>query len=211
MALYRVRHCSVYVNSKKIATSTGGSLEMSGNDEDQVTDEGWSGASDGAITSKLNLDTIVPVTGELKALRTAFLNKQYVKDYQQAFNEAAKWCAENAPTENPHIFLKNVNIRLQIWCVARAVCDPNDIRQAYFERGDEQVEESLRPEGVKYLFDAFETLHLEESVVAPWANDDEVLDLVSILAANTQLPALPDAKQARCRRLIRHLLDTLTQ
>lgn len=134
-----------------------------------------------------------------------------VKDYQQAFNEAAKWCAENAPTENPHIFLKNVNIRLQIWCVARAVCDPNDIRQAYFERGDEQVEESLRPEGVKYLFDAFETLHLEESVVAPWANDDEVLDLVSILAANTQLPALPDAKQARCRRLIRHLLDTLTQ
>lgn len=134
-----------------------------------------------------------------------------VKDYQQAFNEAAKWCAENAPTENPQVFLENVKIRLQIWCVARAVCDPNNIHQAYFERGDEEVEEALRPEGVRYLYDAFETLHLEESVVAPLANDDEVLDLVSILAANKQLPALPDAKQARCRRLIRHLLDTLAQ
>lgn len=79
MGLYRIRHCSVYVNSKKIATATGGSLEITGNDEDQIVDEGWGGASDGAITSKLNLDTIVPVTGELKALRNAFLNKQYVK------------------------------------------------------------------------------------------------------------------------------------
>lgn len=69
----------MYINSKKVATAKSGSLEITGNDEDQIVDEGWGGASDGAVVSKLTLESLVPVTGELKAIRAAFLNKSYVK------------------------------------------------------------------------------------------------------------------------------------
>lgn len=134
-----------------------------------------------------------------------------LKDYQQAYNEAAKWCAENAPSDDIFVFRDNIKMRMQVWVVARCTCDPNDIKQGYFQRGDEEVEEALRPDGVKYIYNEFETLVLEESPLQPLANDDEVFDLITILAANEKLPALPDSKQARCRRLIRHLLDTLTE
>ena len=75
MALVRVRHASMFVGSKKVAEMFRNKVALNSGDEPQFGDEGFLGMSDGAITTQLDFDAIVPVSGMTVDLTAYLLNK----------------------------------------------------------------------------------------------------------------------------------------
>lgn len=73
----RIKAASFYIDGAKIGTATDGTFTITENGEGVVTAEGWS-RTDGAITSELDINAIVPVSGESKRMKTALKKRQYV-------------------------------------------------------------------------------------------------------------------------------------
>jgi hypothetical protein len=78
MAQEVVKAAHVFYKSKKVGTSTGGTLELSANGEDQVTALGWVGQSKAPGTSKLTLNAIDPVSGTGTTALADFLLRKTV-------------------------------------------------------------------------------------------------------------------------------------
>ena len=78
MANARIRHYSIFINTKKAATFQTSSLGIQSGDEPQFGDDGFLGYSDGAIQSTLQSDAVVPVGGTNTGLLDALLAKQDV-------------------------------------------------------------------------------------------------------------------------------------
>lgn len=80
MADERIRHASVYLEGKKVASAKSGSFSINSGDESQIADEGFFGHADGATTSTLSIDTIEPVREtDSKKIIDALLQKKYIK------------------------------------------------------------------------------------------------------------------------------------
>lgn len=75
----RIRHASFYINGRKLAECNSGELDFASGDESQIGDEGYIGHSDGADTSTLSTESIVPVAGMQVRLTDAYARKQYVQ------------------------------------------------------------------------------------------------------------------------------------
>lgn len=75
----RFRWASCYVNGRRVAQATDGTYSIKGNGEDIITEDGWDGHSDGAITTEMSLNRAIPVGGDNMSLEEALLNRQYVK------------------------------------------------------------------------------------------------------------------------------------
>lgn len=75
----RIRHYSLYYQSKRVAWFKNKRLGYDTNDEAQVADDGYMGHSDGATMSSLSTDAIVPVKGIGVSIVEDALNKKYVK------------------------------------------------------------------------------------------------------------------------------------
>lgn len=73
------RNASVYINSRKIAEIESGTYEHNSGDEDQFGSEGWMGASDGAGTTRLTFNTVVPAVGHEMTFKRIMKNKEYVQ------------------------------------------------------------------------------------------------------------------------------------
>lgn len=73
-----IRHMSFFYKGKKAALASGTQYDIESNDEDQFGDEGWIGSSNGAIATKIRVDTIVPVAGTRLSVVQDMLNKRYV-------------------------------------------------------------------------------------------------------------------------------------
>lgn len=73
-----IRHMSFFYKGKKVAMASGTQYDIEGNDEDQFGDEGWVGASNGAVATKIRVDVIVPVAGTRVTVVTDMLAKRYV-------------------------------------------------------------------------------------------------------------------------------------
>ena len=78
MARGIIRAAPLYMNGKKIAEVSDGTYDISSNDESHITTDGYAGHSDGAATTKINANTIVPVKGMQTAVDDALVNKRYV-------------------------------------------------------------------------------------------------------------------------------------
>jgi hypothetical protein len=78
MALARIRHYSIFFNSKKIAEATSSSADLSSGDELAYGDAGVIGVSDGAGSMQLEFDSVVPVSGSSVSVETVLLAKQNV-------------------------------------------------------------------------------------------------------------------------------------
>lgn len=79
MAAHIVRHMSFFYRGRKVALAEGVQYDIDGNDEDLFADEGWAGASSGAVTTKVSVDTITPIQGTGIDIIRDMLNKEYVK------------------------------------------------------------------------------------------------------------------------------------
>jgi hypothetical protein len=75
----RIRHFSIYRNGRKVATASGNSYDIASNDEAQIADEGYLGHSDGATTTRLSTDLIVPVRRTaMQQLLEDMMAKKYI-------------------------------------------------------------------------------------------------------------------------------------
>lgn len=79
MALPTIRHASVFVNSRKIGECFKSTTSLESGDERAFGDAGVSGFTDGAVTTELDFDTIVPMSGMAVDLANALLGKQNVE------------------------------------------------------------------------------------------------------------------------------------
>lgn len=97
------------------------------------------------------------------------------------------------------------------WMVSAALCLVEDARTAYLRGGVDELRTTFTPEGIRFLYQHLEKLHLERSPVVTEIAVDGVGDLVSRL---TKDPALESTNlsgpRARClRRLLGFVLDEL--
>lgn len=76
MALVRVRHASIYDGATKVAEMFKNKYHIGSGDEPMFGDEGFEGMTDGAITTTLEFDTIVPTAGMSFDPDDAMLNKR---------------------------------------------------------------------------------------------------------------------------------------
>lgn len=72
------RAAAIYVASKKIAEIAQSTYEQMSGDEQQTGTEGVLGFSDGVSTTKLDFDTVCPVTGHEQTLKNIIAGKQTV-------------------------------------------------------------------------------------------------------------------------------------
>lgn len=62
MALPRVKHASIFYNGKKVGTMTGCKLRIKNGSGQELADAGAYN-TDGAVTSEISAENIVPITG----------------------------------------------------------------------------------------------------------------------------------------------------
>jgi hypothetical protein len=73
----RISRCSLFAKGKKVGVATGGTFSKQGNDEDAITDDGWT-STDGTQTCEVKLDTITTVDGDTDSLGDAMDNKEFI-------------------------------------------------------------------------------------------------------------------------------------
>ena len=81
----RIKPTAIYAGQgggvTKIANVTGGSFSMTNDSEEMITEEGWIGATDGAVHGKISLQTVQIVGGSAsqRTLEDAMLFNRYLK------------------------------------------------------------------------------------------------------------------------------------
>lgn len=111
------------------------------------------------------------------------------------------------------LFAASFTGTLMRWVVARGTCDPNDVTQLWELWADAAediaVEMALTDHGVQFIYDAWERMRIAADIAMPVASDDDI-SLLSELAK--RLPTLAGqsrAREQRCRRLLRFVLEEL--
>ena len=118
--------------------------------------------------------------------------------------ETAERVAAHAVVDTPiDGIVERYNNKLMAFAVALAHCDPNDTSRPLAElgmRGDDEIEERLTPETVRWLYDRLEDLHAEGPLTPP-ATDDNVAELASLLASPTRADIDVDTRRLLGRAL----------
>jgi hypothetical protein len=78
MANVKVRAASLYIDGSKVAEVEGSDYDLTGGDEAQFGAEGYMGHSEGAITTKVSCNGIIPVAGMKVDIVSIFLKKKDV-------------------------------------------------------------------------------------------------------------------------------------
>jgi hypothetical protein len=127
-------------------------------------------------------------------------------DKQVARAEAAKYAAQMHPgdTENA---IDCFNDALLRWLIARATCQPHDVREPWFQMAEDTVRYALSTEGVKTLAHEIEVFELETSPLTKPATDDEVADLAALLERGPPWAQMSHAEQRGTRRLLAVVLE----
>lgn len=97
MALNRVRHYSIFFNSKKIAEAFKSGVDLNSGDELAYGDDGVIAISDGAVNTKLSFDMIIPTTKATVSIVDVLLAKQNV-DMQLGLVDGKIWECQMRPT-----------------------------------------------------------------------------------------------------------------
>lgn len=98
------------------------------------------------------------------------------------------------------------NDALMRWAIACAVTDPNNAAVPFFVGGDDVVRVALSSQGVRYLWDHLERVHLELSPVVAEASDEDLERLAGTLH---RVGALPKVTQRRLRKLLGFCLSEM--
>lgn len=99
--------------------------------------------------------------------------------------------------------IERYNNKLMAWAVALTHCDPNDSSRPLSElgmRGDDEIEERLPPETVRWLYAHLEDLHSVGPLTPP-ASDEEVAELASLLTSPTRADIDVDTRRLLGRAL----------
>lgn len=100
------------------------------------------------------------------------------------------------------------NDALMRWVVARGACQPFNAARSWFERDEVSVRERMTSDGVRFLYEAVESLLIEEGALSRAASNQEIAELAKRLAAEPL--AGKDAGEIRvARRALAHIIDSL--
>lgn len=102
------------------------------------------------------------------------------------------------------------NDSLMAAIVGRALCQHDDASQAFFGMPEDDAAQALTPEGIRRIFHAYDAMKIELAPGAPEADDEELMELSSLLLSDEAWGQLPVAKAKRLRRFCREVLDELS-
>lgn len=126
------------------------------------------------------------------------------KDFEDASARAAKDAWANHPEPMPEeLRVEHYNNRLMGYLMAEATCSPQDVTQKYFEHADIKVFLDLTPDGIRYLWDHYESFAISTSPTSPEATDEELDALAEGLDEGTLLGGLDIEQARRVRRLLK--------
>jgi hypothetical protein len=110
------------------------------------------------------------------------------------------------------------NGALMAMLVARGTCQPDDAATPYFGNAligpaDDLVSLALTPKGIEFLFDALNSLLLEDSPSVPEAGDEDLAWLADVLGggedAGDPWAGLDAIETRRARRLLGAAIDLM--
>lgn len=93
--------------------------------------------------------------------------------------------------------------------LARAVCQPEDARAPFFDLPSEAMQSAFTVDAVKLLWHEYDLLRIESCTYLREADDDDLVDLSSLLLDESAWSQLSVAQAKRLRRIAYHLLVQL--
>lgn len=138
-------------------------------------------------------------------------------DIEDARIEAARHAAKLFPNhekseETTALFVASFNDAMIRWVIARGTCDPNNVHAPWklWEAAPEDiVKEALTDLGAQLIFDAWERMRLALDIGIAVASDEDIALLADLAKRLPKLRTLSRAREQRCRRLLRFVLEEL--
>lgn len=135
-------------------------------------------------------------------------------DIQTARAEASKFAIDMHPDSSDRVGqVESFNDALMRWIVVRGTCDANDcaINAPIFDGSEENVRNALTSQAIRFVWDAIERFHLEQSPIVPEATDDDFLELIVYLKMPSLLETLSPGARRRFRKLAGYLLNEMRE
>lgn len=90
-------------------------------------------------------------------------------------------------------------------CVARALCDPNDVTKPFIVGAEDRIREAFREETVRRLWDELLILNAATAVTITRADDEDLARLGRILCDGRAVGALPPGDAIEVRTLLAYV------
>lgn len=129
------------------------------------------------------------------------------EDLQTARAEAAKFAQGMHDDIGTQEAADCFNDALLRWIIARSTCQPDDVRQPFFEFAEDTVRVALSTEGVKAISFQLEVFKTETSPLLKPIDHEEELDLAHILTEGAPWSAMSEAEARGTKRLLRVALE----
>lgn len=146
----------------------------------------------------------------LRFVPDADLEDARVEAYRRAERLFPKHLQDEKARE---LFEQSFQDALMRWVIARGTCDPNNV-EAHWEGWadapeDIAVEQALTDVGAQLIFDAWEKMRIASDIALPAATDADLALLPDLLRRLPALSLESRAREQRCRRLLRFVLEEL--
>lgn len=115
--------------------------------------------------------------------------------------------------ETRSLFAASFTDGLVRFVIARGTCDPNDVHkpwQGWKAAPEDMAMEVLSDIGGQLIFDRWERMRIAADISLPTATDDDLEALPELLRNLDSLDVLSRARYLRCLRLLRFVLEELT-
>lgn len=132
---------------------------------------------------------------------------------EQVFNRSRTAAAQDAWKSHPENDdegnrIDRFNQKLVGLIVAHAAVEPENAAAAYFgPMAEDKILRAMTSEGIRMLYDEYETYAISVSPTAPEATDDELGTIADGLESGSLLQGMDVVTARRARRLLRHVLD----
>ncbi len=94
--------------------------------------------------------------------------------------------------------------------VARATCKADDAREAYFTMAEDDVRRAFTPDALKMLYDEYDRMRVEHSLLSPEADDAELVELASLLMSDDAWSSVDPSTARKLKRLCHEVLSDLS-
>jgi hypothetical protein len=130
------------------------------------------------------------------------------KEAARAWAAKAAWRSVPEPRDE-EIRIEAYNDALILWIVACATCQPADVLTPFWRLAQDQIPEQLTTQGIRFLFDAYEKMVLEESPLGGEATAGEFASLGAMLSDAAIVEAIVTNSTRATRRHLHQVLVDL--
>lgn len=129
-------------------------------------------------------------------------------DIQDARETAAREAWRRHPEgRDEDVRTEAYNDALVRWVVGRAACRHDDVSKSFWQMPEDEVAVQLTSHGIRLLYDRYEELKLEKSVLGSEATAEDLSHLGALLSDPSLSAGLADELSRRDRRMLKICLD----